>query len=113
MRTNKYFTIFILILFVFITSNCSNSNETKSNSVKIEGLYSGTNNWGYPSTIKLTSNGSFIIESPVQDFPEFGEWVLINDNRIDLYTDGYKIFTVIVSQQGIRVEDGNFYKRIR
>lgn len=79
----------------------------------VTGLYAGENTAGVNGTMELNDNGKFLIKDPF--LPKgfsVGDWT-IHDKIIDFYSDGQKVFSVTVKEDGNLVVAGKIWAKIR
>jgi hypothetical protein len=90
--------------------------EEPRKEVQISGTYSGTDNLGMESTIILQNGGSLIIQPSVGDgTPDYGTWTGIANNLSLYHKDAMGNEELIgnakVTEEGLRIIGGNFYRR--
>ncbi len=83
---------------------------------EIAGVYSGTDNVGMESTIILRSGGTLIIQASVGDgTPDYGRWTGTADDLSLYHNDDFGneqlIANAEISDEGLKIKGGRFYKR--
>ena len=86
--------------------------------LKISGMYSGKNQYGFPTTIKIKEDGSYYIESISHEYSSSGDWIDVGGDTIEFYSKGAKVSVATVSINGLNFNvnyflGGIFFKRIK
>jgi len=86
--------------------------------LKISGMYSGKNRYGFPTTIKIKEDGSYYIESISHEYSSSGDWIDVGGDTIEFYSKGAKVSVATVSINGLNFNvnyflGGIFFKRIK
>ena len=96
--------------------NQKDTHEDLRKEVQVSGTYSGTDNIGMESTIILQNGGSLIIQPSVGDgTPDYGNWTGTANNLSLYHNDAMGNEELIgnakVTEEGLRIIGGNFYRR--
>ncbi len=89
----------------------SRSTSSPKKDFRPEGLYAGQDKFGFGVTLRLNSNGKFLLESPqFSDGPKVGDWS-VNGDRLKMFLSGESVGNGYFTEQGNINMDGTMLRR--